>query len=415
METDAGMASAGMVIVGAGEAGARAASTLRDEGYEGPVTLVGDEEHGPYERPPLSKAVMTDEALDRPPSILDEARLAAAGIRHLANTRVRRIDGANKTAVFADGGTLAYDRLLIATGALPRRLPTPGADARNVLYLRTFADALALRGRLRPGSRLVVIGGGFIGLEVAASAMARGCAVTLVEMAPRILMRGVSADVAERVRQRHDEAGVLFRLGQGIERIERRGEGEAVILADGDALDCDLVVAGIGAVPETALAEASGLTVENGIRVDETLRTSDPHIFAAGDCCSFPHPLYDGRRIRLEAWRNAQDQGALAARNMLGATETFAAVPWFWSDQYDQSLQVVGLVDSGQDTVRRDTGAASLVFHLDRDGRLVAASGIGPGNAVARDIKLAEMMIARRLAPDRAVLADPAAKLKSLL
>ncbi len=409
------MTAAGMVIVGAGEAGARAASTLREDGYEGPVTLIGDEPHAPYERPPLSKAVMTTNDIGEPSSILDADRLGAARIEHLAGRRVSRLDLANRLAVLDDGSVQAYEKLLIATGAGPRRLSLPGAGEGGVLYLRTFADALALRGRLRPGSRLAVIGGGFIGLEIAASAVERGCAVTLVEMAPRILMRGVPAEVAQIVRARHEAAGVRVMTGLAIERIERRGEGSAVVLGDGAAVECDLVVAGIGAVPETALAEASGLAVENGVRADGALRTSDPHVFAAGDCCSFPHPLYGGRRLRLEAWRNAQDQGATAARNMLGAGERYEAVPWFWSDQYDQGLQVAGLADAGTRVVRREGGGASLFFHLDDAGRLVAVSAIGPGNAVARDVKLAEMMIARRLAPDPAALADPNAKLKALL
>ena len=227
------MNSTGMVIVGAGEAGARAASALREQGFGGPVLLIGDETHGPYERPPLSKAMMTAEAVETPPFILDEAKLAAQAITHLSGIRATRIDGAAHRVHLDDGRALAYAKLLIATGAGPRRLPTPGAGPDNVLYLRTFADALAMRQRLRSGSRLVVIGGGFIGLEIAASAIGRGCSVTLLEMAPRILMRGVPPEVADRAMARHEAAGVVFRLGLGISRIERRGDAEAVLLADG--------------------------------------------------------------------------------------------------------------------------------------------------------------------------------------
>ena len=252
------MTDTGMVIVGAGEAGARAAGALREAGYGGPVTLVGDEPHGPYERPPLSKAAMTG-ALDPAPTvILDAARLAALGIVHLAGVRASRIDTAAHVLHLDDGRSLPYAKLLVATGAAPRRLPTPGATSDNVLYLRTFTDALAMRGRLRPGTHLVVIGGGFIGLEIAASAIARGCAVTLVEMAPRILMRGVPAAIADRVQARHAAAGVAFRTGIAITRIERRDGAETVVLADGSEFVCDAIVAGIGAVPETGLAEASG-------------------------------------------------------------------------------------------------------------------------------------------------------------
>jgi 3-phenylpropionate/trans-cinnamate dioxygenase ferredoxin reductase component len=227
-------------------------------------------------------------------------------------------------------------------------------------------------------------------------------------------MRGVPVEVAERVAKRHVAAGVDLRTGVCIERIGRHGDRESVILADGNVLDYDVVVTDIGAVPDTRLAEASGLAVENGVRVDEYLRTDDSDIYAAGDCCSFPHPLYDGRRIRLEAWRNAQDQGNVVATNMLGGKDAYAAVPWFWSDQYDQTLQVAGLSDEGASMVERELVGAQLFFHLDADGRLVAASGIGP-NGVIRDIRLAEMLIAKRATPDPAALASPEVKLKSLL
>lgn len=409
------MAEPGMIIVGAGEAGARAASALRERGYAGPVTLVGEEAHGPYERPPLSKRFMTGEAEERPAFILDEGKLAAQSIVHLSGVRATRIDAAAHRLRLADGRVLPYSKLLIATGAGPRLLPTPGAGPDNVLYLRSFADALRLRERLRPGSRLTIIGGGFIGLEIAASARERGCSVTLIEMAPRILMRGVPREVADRVQARHEAAGVRFRLGIAIARIERQGAAEAVVLADGFIVLSDAIVAGIGAIPETALAEASGLAIENGVRVDEQLRTSDPDIFAAGDCCSFPHPLYDGRRVRLEAWRNAQDQGTVAAANMLGAAEVFGAVPWFWSDQYDETLQVTGLIDAASIMVERPLRDARLFFHLAADGRLVGASAVGPNGLIAKEIRLAEMLIARRAAPDAAALASPSVKLKALL
>lgn len=408
------MTDPGIIIVGAGEAGARAAGALREQGFDGPVTLVGDESHGPYERPPLSKAIMTTESVVLP-FILDEGKLAAQSIVHLARVRATKVDADAHIVVLADGRTLPYAKLLIATGAGPRKLPTPGAGPENVLYLRTFADALAMRERLRPGCRLAVVGGGFIGLEIAASAISRGCSVTLIEMAPRILMRGVPAAVAARAMARHEAAGVMFRLGVGIARVERHDQSESVLLEDGSRIVCDVIVAGIGALPDTTLATASGLAIENGIRVDEQLRTSATDIYAAGDCCSFPHPLFDGRRLRLEAWRNAQDQGNVAARNMLGGTEEFAAVPWFWSDQYDQTLQVAGLPDEGPRIITRDLGQAILDFHLADDGRLVGVSAIGPNGAIARDVRLAEMMISRRATPDPDGLASPNVKLKALL
>ncbi|TSD84614.1 ferredoxin reductase [Mycobacterium sp. KBS0706] len=401
---------AGMVIVGAGEAGARAATALREEGWDGPVTLVGGEVHPPYERPPLSKAALLAEAEPAATTVLDHDRAAALGIDLILGTEVTAIDRAARAVALADGRTLPYSRLLLATGARPRRLTLPGHE--QVLYLRRFDDALALRPLLRPGMRLAIIGGGFIGLELAAAAAARGCAVTLVEAQPRILMRGVPAEIAAVIADRHRAAGIDLRTGLGIDRIEPG----AVVLADGRRIAADAVIAGIGAVPETALAEAAGLPVDNGIAVDATLATADPAIFAAGDCAACAHPLYAGRRIRLEAWRNAQDQGALAARNMLGRGEAIAAVPWFWSDQYELTLQIAGLADEGRMTVARDLGdGAQLLFHLAADGRLVAASGVGPLGRIAREIRLAEMLIAQRAVPDPGALASPAVRLKTLL
>jgi 3-phenylpropionate/trans-cinnamate dioxygenase ferredoxin reductase subunit len=405
---------AGIVIVGAGETGARAAVALRENGFDGAVTLVGDEEHPPYERPPLSKAVM--QADDHPPvpQIAHTLRFDELEIAHDIGRRVTAISRGDKLLKLADGSTIPYGRLLIATGARPRKLAIPGGDA--LLYLRTFADALALREHLVPGRRLAIIGGGFIGLEIAASARQRGCAVTVIEMAPRILMRGVPAEIAEIVAARHQAEGVTLITGTGIERLEKRDGGVAVILADGREVLADGVVAGVGAVPETALAEAAGLALDNGVAVDAHLRTDDEDIFAAGDCCSFPHPLYGGRRIRLEAWRNAQDQGAYAAKAMMGASEEYAALPWFWSDQYDLHLQIAGLVDEGRRMVMRDQGEdARIWFHLDDAGRLVAASGVGPIGRVARDMRLAEMLIAKCARPDPAALAAPETKLKALL
>ncbi len=404
---------AGMVIVGAGEAGARAARALREHGWDGAITLIGEEACEPYERPPLSKAVMT--AAGEPPVavILGAARIAEARIAFLHDTRATGIDREARQVVLADGRTVPYGKLLLATGARPRRLTVPGAD--SALYLRNITDALALRTRLRPGAHLAVIGGGFIGLEIAASATVRGCRVTLVEAAPRILMRGVPTEIAARVAARHHAAGVALHVGTGIAALRDLPEGHAVVLADGTEIVCDGVIAGVGAVPETALAAACGLAIDNGVRADAMLRTSDPAIFTAGDCCSYPSALYDGRRLRLEAWRNAQTQGEAAARTILGAEAEYDAVPWLWSDQYELVLQVAGLPDAGAVTVQRDVGDSGLLFfHLAADGRLVAASAIGP-MSVAKEVRMAEALIARRVHPDPAALAAPGVRLRSLL
>ena len=402
---------AGMVIVGAGECGVRAAFSLRESGYAGPVTLIGEETGLPYERPPLSKDSGAVAKL-----IAEEERYGVADIRFLRGIGAVRIDRDGKTVETAEGGAIPYERLLIATGARPRALPGLPFDNERVFSLRNHEDALSLRNWMKPGSRIAIVGGGFIGLELAATFRRSGAGVTLIEALPRVLMRGVPESLARQLHVRHEEEGVVLRCGVAIEAIERAGDGVAVRLADGTEIRSDIVVIGIGAVPNTALAEAAGLAVENGIRVDEYLATSDPDIFAAGDCCNFPLSIYGGRRVRLESWRSAQEQGALAAANMLGTARALSAVPWFWSDQYDLTLQVAGLADEAAETVeRRQDDGGVILFHLSRDGRLVAASGLGPGNSVARDVRLAEMLISLGARPDPAVLADPGSKLKSLL
>ncbi|WP_027061929.1 NAD(P)/FAD-dependent oxidoreductase [Mesorhizobium loti] len=404
----------GMVIIGAGECGGRAALALCDLGYDGPVTLVGDEPHLPYERPPLSKEAMASDAPEIKVIASDEV-LAGKSIRHIHSVQAVAIDRAAHTVRLSDGSVLPYDKLLLATGSIPRKLPMPGLGARCV-YLRTFADALAIRAHLGAGNRIAVIGGGFIGLELAAAARKLGASVTVIEAQLRILMRGVPVEIAEIIHQAHIAEGVDIVCGEGIASIADDGRQVRVGLAGGREITADLAIIGIGAIPVTGVAAEAGLTIDNGIAVDVELRTSDPDIFAAGDCCSFPLAVYGGRRVRLEAWRNAQEQGALAAKNMLGAGEAHASVPWFWSDQYGLSLQIAGLSDEGKSTVRRDLGdGAFILFHLAGDGRLVAASGIGPGNAVARDIRLAEMLIGKQARPAPEALESQAVKLKSLL
>lgn len=401
---------AGMVIIGAGMAGHRAVIGLRASGHLGPIMLIGEETLMPYDRPPLSKATITDEGEPQPVSLMDETIASELKAETRCGISVAHIDRAAKTVRLCDGKTVSYDKLLLATGAKPRRLSVPGAE--TVSVLRNFDDSLALRKAFAPGRRIVMIGGGFIGLELAASAVKRGAHVTLIEALPRILMRGVPEQIAKVVHDRHRSAGVEMITGTGIASIEPR----SVHLTDGRVIAADTVVAGIGAAPDTRLAEAAGLAIDNGIAVDATLKTSDPDIYAAGDCCSFPHALFGGTRIRLEAWRNAQSQGSHAAENMLGANKEYQAVPWFWSDQYDLSLQIAGLPAAGASLVERKTGPDSfLLFHLAEDGRLVGASGIGPGNSIARDIKLAEMLIAKSARPSHTTLADATIGLKSLL
>lgn len=405
----------GMVIVGAGEAGARAAIELRNQGWNGPITVIGKEEKAPYERPPLSKNVLTADSEPSPTFTLDEEKLTRHSIKFLSGSCAVGIKRQDHIVMLEGGQEVRYERLLLATGANPRKLSIEGSDTTGALYLRTFSGALKIRSHLYPGKHIVVIGGGFIGLEVAASARQRGCFVTLVEAGPRILMRGVPEEIAKIVEARHRTAGVELKLGAAINRIESRSEDDRLImLADGNVIRCDAIIIGIGALPETSLAAQCGLRIENGVWADETLATSDPDIFAAGDCCSFPHALYDGKRIRLEAWRNAQDQGILAARNMAGASERYESVPWFWSDQYEQTLQVAGLPDCGEITAKRQMDEENhLYFHFAGDGRLVAASGIG--SSITKDMRIAEMLIEQMAKFDPGVVMNPGFKLKSLL
>jgi 3-phenylpropionate/trans-cinnamate dioxygenase ferredoxin reductase subunit len=404
---------ANFVIVGAGECGARAAFALREKGFDGAITLVGSEAHLPYERPPLSKDALV--AGEGPKLVATAERYDGARIDVLTGRTVLEIDRAGKRVLFDDGAALPYDKLLLATGARPRALPGTRHGGR-ITALRSHDDAGHIRAHLVDGSHVAILGGGFIGLELAASARKLGATVTLVEGLPRVLTRGVPAEIAGIIANRHAAEGVEILCGAKVAGVEELPGEVRITLESGRIVSANLLVVGIGALPNTELAEAAGLVVENGIAVDGLLRTSDPDIFAAGDCTSYPLPLYGDRRIRLESWRNAQEQGQLAAANMLGGAEAHSAVPWFWSDQYDMTLQIAGLADGSATTVRREVGEdAFILFHLDADGRLIAASGIGPGNVVARDIRLAEMLIAARAHPDPAELAAPETKLKKLL
>lgn len=338
-----------MLIVGAGEAGTAAAIALRQGGWRGMIVLISNENLLPYERPPLSKTSLIEETDPEPKLLIMHERLTELEIHYLQGRSVESIDRSAHAVTLSDGAQLTYDRLLLTTGARPRRLSVPAAPGSKMTTLRTYADTLAIRQTIGRGCEVVVIGGGFIGLEVAASAVSRGASVTVVEAGPRLLTRAVPAPVAELIKARHERSGVRIETSATVERIDANEGRSKVVLSDGRTLFADLVLVAIGAVPNVELAQAAGLTVDNGIALDAMLTTSDPHIFAAGDCCSFPHRLY-GKRIRLEAWRNAQRQGAAAAANVLGANRPYEDVPWFWSDQYDETLQIAGLC--GEEDVR---------------------------------------------------------------
>ncbi|PDV86764.1 ferredoxin reductase [Rhizobium sp. H4] len=401
------------VILGAGECGARAAFALREKGFDGEITLVGAEPLHPYERPPLSKA--GSDASD-PKFIVAAEKYAENRIRLLTGLEATNFDPASRTVTLSNGTALLYDKLLLATGAAARSFPGAPEDSPHIRALRTHDDAAALREAMKPGRHIAIIGGGFIGLELAATARLLGAKVTVIEGLERVLKRGVPEEIAHLLTERHRAEGVDIRCGVSIEALTAEGGKARIRLSSGEVIEADLALVGIGARPNVEIAQRAGLTIENGIAVDTYLRTSAPDVFAAGDCCSFPLPIYGDRRVRLESWRSAQEQGTLAAANMLGLDVAVSSVPWFWSDQYDMTLQIAGLAEGAATHYRRDLGTgAFILFHLDADGRLIAASGIGPGNAVARDIRLAEMLIAARAHPAPSALTAADVKLKSLL
>lgn len=408
-------ANAPLVIVGAGHAGGRAALTLRGEGYSGRLILIGDESHAPYERPPLSKGLLQGTVDLSGYSLCNTAQLAELDIEHLAGNPVKCLDPQQHRLQLADGSWLHYARLLLATGGRSRRLASVPEHLLNVLYLRTHDEALALRASLQSDARVVIVGGGFIGLEVAATARALGCTVTLLEAGPRLAGRVLPEQLSSVLLELHRSQGVDVRLNVAIEAVQGATHVESVQLVDGELLPCDLVVVGIGMQPNTELAAAAELEVGQGIRVDAQLRTSAPDIFAAGDVCEFRlHP--QGVFQRQETWRNAETQGRHAALNLLGGELPFEVIPGFWSDQYDWGLQTVGMIANTEPTASRTTpGGGFLLFYLDAEQRLQGACGWGQGNSIAKDIKLCERLIAHRNLLSVDALADADVPLKQLL
>lgn len=407
--------NAGMTIIGAGETGVRAAVTLRDQGWSGPITILGSEPHPPYERPPLSKEYLTG-ALDRPTDIGGCTRLNELEINFCPGVTVDAINRDDKTLTTSDREIHSYEKLLLATGASARHIRIPKIPDQSILLLRTIEDSDRIRARTREGMSVVIIGGGFIGLEVAASLRQRGAEVHVLELQNELMKRAVPTVVAQKIRAEHENRGVNIHLSTSITEVSTRHDRRMFTLSNGQTIQADMIIAGVGVTPNTELAESVGLSTDNGVAVDSGMRTEDPNIFAAGDCCSFPHPLYDNTRIRLESWRCAQEQGEVAASNMLGEEAVYNKAPWFWSDQFDLGLQIAGLTDQGQRTITRNYDERSLLlFSLRGDGSLVGAAGVAKGNGIAKDIKVCERLINRGIKPDPQVLEDSAAPLKPLL
>ena len=401
-----------LTVIGAGEAGTRAALHLRERSWDGEIVLIGQEPHTPYERPPLSKTLLAEGI---PPPLLSSAeQLQELQIQFLQGSQVAEIDRQSHRLRLQNDEFFPYNKLLIATGASARRLTCTGGE--HALVLRNLDEALAFCCLLAPGKHLILIGAGFIGLELAASARKVDCKVTVLEMAQRILGRAVPPEVAEVVASEHKRQGVEIRCDIELDQIKASKSGYTIELKNGESISGDLVVAGIGAVPEVALAEAAGLDIENGVSVNAFLQTSDPDIYAVGDCCSFSHSLYGQQRMRLEMWRCARDQAERAVQNLLGETQEFRAVPWFWSDQFELSLQVAGLPSFAKRVIPRiRPDGVTIYFGLNDQEQLVSAAGIGAGNSVAKDIRLAEMLIAAQKTMNPAELSDPNLNLKKLL
>jgi NADPH-dependent 2,4-dienoyl-CoA reductase/sulfur reductase-like enzyme len=363
------------LIVGASLCGAKAAETLRAEGFGGTVILAGSETERPYERPPLSKGYLLGKEEKSVIYVHDEGWYAEHEVDLRLGVTVTSVDPAGRTVTTEAGDSMGFDRLLLATGASPRRLTIPGADRDGVLYLRSVGDSERLAAAFQGGGRVVTVGAGWIGLEVTAAAREAGCEVTVVEPEPTALYRALGPELGEMFADLHREHGVQFRFGESVSEL--RGPGDRVgevITTSGTALPADIVVVGIGAVPNTGLAAAAGLEVGNGVVADAALRTSDTGIYAAGDLANSYHPLL-GRRVRVEHWANALNSGPAAARSMLGQDVVYDPVPYFYSDQYDLGMETAGLPEPGT--------YDQVLYRGDRPGREFIAFWLKEGVVVA--------------------------------
>jgi 3-phenylpropionate/trans-cinnamate dioxygenase ferredoxin reductase subunit len=398
------------IIVGASLAGAKAAESLRTEGFDGRLLLIGAEEERPYERPPLSKEYLRGEVGREKVYVHDEGFYAAHDIELRLGRAAVSLDTSSSELALDDGERLRYDRLLLTTGAEPRKLPIPGGELEGVLYLRSIQDSDTLRERLDRGGAVVVVGAGWIGAEVAASARQRGLEVTVVEPASVPLERVLGAELGAIYRDVHTDHGVQMLLGTGVDAFEGDKSVERVRTSDGRTIECDFVVVGVGVEPRTRLAGGTGIAVDNGIAVDERLETSVPGVFAAGDVANAHHPFY-GEHIRVEHWSNALHQGPAAARNMLGRSEAYGRVPYFFSDQYDVGMEYSGFARDWERVVFRGDPASRefIAFWLVAD-RVVAAMNVNVWDvhdAIRR-------LVAEREAVDDRRLADPDVPLDDL-
>jgi 3-phenylpropionate/trans-cinnamate dioxygenase ferredoxin reductase subunit len=400
-----------ILIVGGGQAGAQAVDTLRREGYQGRLVLVSDETHLPYQRPPLSKKYLsgemaTERLLFKHQSFYDEHRVELK-----LGVRAARLDPAARTVVLSTGEEVIYDRLLLALGATSRQLTCSGSQLPGVHYLRTLADVPGIHQALKPGTRAVIIGGGYIGLETAATARKMGCLVTVLEMADRVMNRVVASNVSTYFEHEHRLQGVHIICNTRVVRLEGNERVERVVCADGSSFEADLLVVGVGALANMELAANAGLSCDNGIVVDEYCRTSNEVIYAAGDCTYHPSLHFD-MRVRLESVDNAFEQAKTASLNMLGRPTVHDRVPWFWSDQFDNKLLIVGLSQGhDQQVTRGDPATRSFTVCYLKGGELLAVEAVNH----PKDYMAARKLIAERARPNVDKLADPQFALKDTI
>jgi 3-phenylpropionate/trans-cinnamate dioxygenase ferredoxin reductase subunit len=409
------MTSDGVLIVGAGQAGFQVAASLRAEGYEGPVTLIGDEPNLPYQRPPLSKGFMSGKQNIEATALRPLAFYQSHRIELMTGARVTEIDPVGSAVRLASGHQFPYGTLVLAVGARNRKLPIKGADLDGVCYLRTDAEAVNIQQRMENARDVVIVGGGFIGLELAAAARTLGKAVHVLEIQPRLMPRVVSPILSDFYRDVHRGQGVQISLGTGVsEIVGHQGEVTTVILSDGSVWPADLVLVGVGVVPNVELAVGAGLGVSNGIVVDERLRTGNENIYAVGDCTDHPNPFADpmaGGRARIESVQNAVDQAKCVAAAIMGRAEDYRAVPWFWTDQFDIKLQMAGLSGGyGQVVMRGEPESRKFSVFYFRNGRLAAIDSVNrPGDHLA-----GRKLIGAGIPLTAEQAADPSVDLKAL-
>ncbi|MDG1125808.1 MAG: FAD-dependent oxidoreductase [Pseudomonadales bacterium] len=398
----------GIVIIGAGHAAGQAAASLRQAKFEGPITIIGDEAHVPYQRPPLSKQYLAGTQLADKVYLRAEKFYADKDIQLMLDTRATQIDPSTKTINLDNGETIAYEKLLISTGSRPRKLSIEGSDLSGIHYLRTMDDVDGIRADVKPGANLVIVGGGYIGLEVAAVGIELGMNVHVLEMEERILQRVTTPEMSAYYHKLHTDRGVHIHTQTGVTGFSGNGSVEKVLCGD-ESFDADIVIVGIGVIPNIEIAEEAGIHCNNGIVVDDHCRTSDPDIYAAGDCTNHPNPLMN-KRLRLESVPNAMDQARVSTANMLGDDKVYAAIPWFWSDQYDLKLQMVGFsADGDSQVLRGDMDTHQFAIFYLKDGKVVAADAVNS----PKEFMLCKQLVGKPADP--AKLADPETDLKSLL